>query len=197
MRTYTIEKTVYRFEELSDAAKERAKEWYLSDDFRAECLHDSILYDAKNEFPESDIKCQFSLASCQGDGVNIYGSFYLPAILENVREAFTEKEYKRLIYYMTSTGTETVTTAPNNHYCYDDSFSICFTEDIENDCENLRDYDGETVARFNDAIREAVSAFCSKWKEYGYKYLYEIDEDEMRDICDANGYEFTEDGMIF
>ena len=65
---------VYPFSELSEEAKEEAKRWYLNDETRC---NDLTLYyesDIGCIFPNSDLNVQWSLNSCQGDGVNIYGS---------------------------------------------------------------------------------------------------------------------------
>lgn len=193
MRTYTTTHTVYTFDELNDAAKARAKEWYLQDDMRAMFLKDYIEEDAREVFPDSTLKCQFALGYCQGDGVNIFGTFYLPAILDRVRDKFTNKEYRRLRFYM-SDGNDTIKTEPNRHYCYDNSFTIDFCENIEYCNDGLRDYDAETVEKFNSAIREYVGAFCSEWERRGYDYLYEIDDAEMSETCAANEWEFFENG---
>ena len=58
---------VYSYSELSDEAKEKAKEDYLNDYCRSEALTDIYMEDLKNIFPNSDLKIQWSLNGCQGD----------------------------------------------------------------------------------------------------------------------------------
>ena len=36
----------------------------------------------------------------------------------------------------------------------------------------------------------------SQFKDEGYKYLYECDEEEVEEFCEANDYYFTKDGNL-
>ena len=79
---------VYSYSELSNEAKEKAKEDYLNDYCRSEALTEIYMEDLKNIFPNSDLKIQWSLNGCQGDGVNIYGNLNINDIfnLPNVTD---------------------------------------------------------------------------------------------------------------
>ena len=35
------------------------------------------------------------------------------------------------------------------------------------------------------------------YEEYGYKYFYEVEDEEMTETCEANGWEFLEDGSYY
>lgn len=74
MDKYIKEIKVFTFPELNGEAKEKAKEWYLNDETLSWELTDSYESDLSCIFPNSDLKVQWSLSYCQGDGVNIYGS---------------------------------------------------------------------------------------------------------------------------
>ena len=74
MLKFTKTTKVYEYMELSDDAKENAKQWYLNDDPRSYELTDIFMEDIHQIFPNSKLEVQWSLSSCQGDGVNIYGS---------------------------------------------------------------------------------------------------------------------------
>ena len=79
MRTETITTTyeIYKFNELSDDAKERVKQWYLDGQenmtfiFTEDCIED-----LHNLFGDNSLEVQYSLAGCQGDGFNIYISAF-------------------------------------------------------------------------------------------------------------------------
>ena len=50
--------------------------------------------------------------------------------------------------------------------------------------------------------KKAAREFARYWqgKGYekgGYKYFYEVDEEELAEICEANGWEFYESGEFF
>lgn len=63
----------YSYNELPEDAQQKLKKkivhsWEYMDDFNWK-IQDII----DNDFPNSDIKIQWSLDYCQGDGVNVYG----------------------------------------------------------------------------------------------------------------------------
>lgn len=74
MDKYVKEIKAYTFPELTGEAKEKAKEWYLNDETLSWELTNNYESDLSCIFPNSDLKVQWSLSYCQGDGVNIYGS---------------------------------------------------------------------------------------------------------------------------
>lgn len=116
---------VYSYSELSDEAKEKAKEDYLNDYCRSEALTNIYMEDLKNIFPNSDLKIQWSLNGCQGDGVNIYGNlnindiFNLPNVTDMkwIGDELTEKEIRTMKFYM-SEYQEDIILPMNRRYCY-------------------------------------------------------------------------------
>ena len=74
-----IFKTIgYNYSELSEDAKEKVKNWYLFDlDMHYELFYEDIKMYLSEQFPDSDLQLCYSLASCQGDGLNIYGKLNL------------------------------------------------------------------------------------------------------------------------
>lgn len=73
MKTVTVEYNVYKYNELNDKAKEKVREWYFDGQepfiFEEDCKED-----LRSLFGKNALEVQFSLASCQGDGFNIYGN---------------------------------------------------------------------------------------------------------------------------
>ena len=57
--------------------------------------------------------------------------------------------------------------------------------------------------RFSVGIQVLVWNLASwnwKGKDYeknGYAYFYEIDDKDLEELCEANDYEFLEDGTVF
>ena len=45
-------------------------------------------------------------------------------------------------------------------------------------------------------LQEYFIGLCAIYQEDGYKFFYEIDDVELEEICDVNGWEFLEDGEI-
>ena len=60
MEVVTREYKVYNFSELSEDAKEKAKQWYLDDDFRPSEFTEIYEQDLRNIFPDSELKLQYS-----------------------------------------------------------------------------------------------------------------------------------------
>ena len=74
MRTVTETYEIYKFEELDEIAKDEVRRWYLDDPDRSHLLLDDIMYHLESLFGKGhDMKVQFDLGYCQGDGLNIYG----------------------------------------------------------------------------------------------------------------------------
>ena len=62
MEVVIREYKVYNFSELSEDAKEKAKQWYLDDDFRPQEFENIYTEDLHYLFNNSDLKMQFSLS---------------------------------------------------------------------------------------------------------------------------------------
>ena len=87
MKTIKRKYNTYDFSELNESAKERVRQWYLDDDMRSSDWENEIEQDLMIMFPNSDLHIQFSLNSCQGDGVNIYGEL-IPEDLVKVKDFY-------------------------------------------------------------------------------------------------------------
>lgn len=48
---------------------------------------------------------------------------------------------------------------------------------------------------FMEVFKDLIEKLCKEYEQDGYKYFYEADDDEIKDMWEANGYEgFYEDG---
>ena len=74
MKTIIKTYNVYNYNELSDEAKEKVQQHYLDDPIRNDLFYEDCMETIHSLFPQSDLKVQYSLSSCQGDGFNIYGT---------------------------------------------------------------------------------------------------------------------------
>lgn len=121
MRKITVEYTVYDYSELSKEAKQKVKDWHLNNPFRSNDFSDICAEFLSACFPKSDLKTQFSLQYCQGDGLNIYGKL------------------------------------------------------------NLKDIASDELAEYLPADQ----------------FFYEITDEKMEEVCEANDFVFLEDGSLF
>ena len=188
----------FSYSELSDKAKEKVNEWYLNDPDRAYFLESDLNLDLRDYyFPYSDLKVQFSLSYCQGDGVNIYGYLDIEKdILPNCKNLFTEKEIKRLSWYLDRYGYNRYKLKSNDHYAYCMADSISFADDLIYDLQydNIRNIDERIIHKLEIQIKSRVKTVCNELEKRGYQYLYEIDESEVKESCDGNEWYFDING---
>lgn len=189
----------YNYSELSEKAKERVKNWYLSGDIRYDLFYEDIKIYLSEHFPKSDLQVCYSLSSCQGDGLNIYGKLNLYDFLDKWEQ---DEKTKRTLKFYIDNSLQHYTFEKNNRYCYSCKFI---------DRENISDIINEFITElpynnitniktdlihlfFNDMI-DYFDDLDSEFEKDGYNYLYNVDEEEIKEFCDNNEFYFTEDGI--
>jgi len=191
-------KNGYSYSELSDSAKEKVKEWYLNDPTRNDLLTDVFENDLKYYyFKNSDLKVEWSLSSCQGDGVNVYGK--LNVIKDILKAAdLTDKQKKQLSWYMTQYDYEYCDLPVNRRYTYCNVDSVSYADDLTSALEydSIRSIDSTLIKQLEDLIVQRVKTVCRDMEKYGYKYLYEADDSEVEECCDANEWYFDSNGKF-
>lgn len=206
MRTATINYEVYKYGELTEEAKKRVKNWYLEGQepfiFTEDCK-----MDLENLFGENDLDVQYSLSYCQGDGFNIYGKVYAESILKclenhnggtqlaEFEDVLTEKEKKTILHYAEECGA--IELPMNNRYCYSLADYIDIADDWEYKLVDYKNINVDLLKKFEKLVREIFETLCGSYEKWGYDYFYEISEEDLEEMCEANGYEFLEDGTIF
>lgn len=207
MNKYIKEIKAYTFPELTGEAKEKAKEWYLNDETLSWELTNNYESDLSCIFPNSDLKVQWSLSYCQGDGVNIYGSVNMEDIFVLSQNApaynwidgyLTEKEIRTLKFYMSEYKNE-VKIPVNRRYSYCMADSIDLAEDFRYELENMgiRDIRVSVLEKAERLVKQVFSQLCMEYEKQGYAELYEISDEDMEEICESKGYYFLENGEFF
>jgi hypothetical protein len=174
MRTKTI--YLYRFDELSKEAKDKAIEYFreqeefyfLEDDMKNEL--DNILDDNEDIKAIGETKVYYSLSYSQGDGVMFEGQFKM-------------SKYPNLIFEVKHSG----------HYYHEYSKTTEIIEDFD---------EGEPMS--TNEYRKADLEFekwyletCINLKKYGYEVIeYEQSDEAITEFIEVNEYEFLEDGTI-
>lgn len=208
MRTVVTETKVYTYDELSDKAKEKVKQWLLDDELRGETLLEIMEQDLYHLFG-TKLKVQFSLSCCQGDGVNIYGDVGAEKILQMInggnlgelskkfKDYLTEKEQRTILAYADIC--PLISLPENRRYCYSLADRIDFSNDwiyeLERAC--YKNINEAVILIFEKMVQDIFGEICCEYETMGYKYLYEMDDEEAKETCTANGYEFTADGRWF
>lgn len=166
---------VYTFSELSEDAKEEAKRWYMSDETRSEDFTLYLESDVGCVFPNSDLNVQCSLNSCQGDGVNIYGSVNLEDIFtlpgsgrapefDWSQGYLSEKEIRTMRSYM-SAYRNFVEIPQNKSYTYCMADSIDLAEDFRYELEYMgfRDIKVEILKKAEKLVKQIFRQLCMQF----------------------------------
>lgn len=191
----------YTYSELSEAAREKVKEWYLNRDWRADDFYEIVMCDLVELFPNSELKVTFSLSYCQGDGLNIYGKLNLYDFLEIWQGTLEEK--KQMQMYLEKSGVVVFEFDENHRYCYSCKFldkkriANCvyeIAEELIDDGFSENEIDKKLIEYFYIDMLEYFENLDEQYEKDGYKYLYECDDDEVQECCEANDWYFTADG---
>lgn len=211
MEVVTREYKVYNFSELSEDAKEKAKQWYLDDDFRPQEFENIYTEDLHYLFNNSDLKMQFSLSYCQGDGLNIYGKLDLTDVFAAIRDTdhsgeqfkqykdlFSEHEQKTIEAYMEACGRE-IELPYNRHYCYCVDDRVDFADEWIEILEYCRykNIQIDTIRKMEKLVGMMFENLSATYEKYGYDYFYNADDEIVNEACEANGWRFLEDGTFF
>lgn len=189
MKTITIEKNVYEYSELSEQAKEEAKNFLLEG--REPYIFSS---DVKEDFRCQygfELTPQYSLNYCQGDGFSLYGEVYFSDFIKNnelkkiamdglrgFQRGIAEKLINKVVF------------TRGHRYCY------ASRNDVELEEEAYTDKGNAIVEKVRENIASWYLDVCGKYEEWGYSYFYEITDEQAQDECDCNQYTFFEDGKV-
>lgn len=189
MRTETKEIKVYKFNELSDEAKEKVENTYLelqdADFFEINCKE--LL---KEDYGIDTLDIAFSLNNCQGDGLCLYGKVSFEKdtkFFEIATKELTDEEKKIAIDNISYINFDKF----NHSYCH------VHTVHIEIDGEDETDENKEIYNKIILNVKQWFYSTCRKFEDFGYDYFYEVTEEDLEAWCEANEYEFLENGTIY
>lgn len=197
MKEITI--TGYKYDELSEKVQQKLKEkivssWEYMDDFNLEIQ--AIIYE---NFPNSDIKAQWSLNCCQGDGVNLYGVLdYRDAIefIKKMQRDRFEEDFVKIVKFCDIDFK--LPENPRYTYCYINIAGIA--DSLIDEYEAITDEAApeewqKAAKRFEGVLVDCVEIFCKNMENYGYDYF---DSDYIDDEYAARFYDdtiFTSSGV--
>ena len=191
---------IFTLDELSETAKNAVKEDYL-EVFRQDGSLTNIYMEKLSElFPNSDLKIQYSLSSCQGDGVNIYGTLHLKDMLTRLEKVLSNG----CIGLLNEAFTDIITDVelPENRpysYCICDKVDFYSTimDALEDACYSSMIAIDDFVKCFDRLAKNNLYDLCAKMEKQGYDYLYEVDMDEIKDAAKMRDWMFLEDGQLY
>ena len=214
MRTETIVKTAYTYQELSDDAKEVARNWFkefTAQDFEYDSVYEDAAISAKllgidldkkhvplmNGTTRPEPKIWFSGFCSQGDGACFEGSYaYAKGASKAIRSYAPQDEelhaiadalqalQKPSFYRLEATCTH------SGRYYHSGCMSVCVGlancgfHDVSEDTENTLT---DVLRSFADWIYSQLEA----------EYDYQTSDEHAEEGIEANEYEFNEDGTIY
>lgn len=186
---------VYDFNELSDKAKENARMKYREHFRETEMFSDMCNDKIKQDFPHSDLKVEYSLSYCQGDGLNIYGTFAVSDIIHFIKEKHEDyselfnKQEKRFIDYLEKQNIE-ITSRGNNHYSYytDKAEDVKYYIELEMEGNYYRDIPYNTIQCIANMFNDCFRKYCKEMEDDGYNYFYEVEDEEILEMWEMNEY---------
>ena len=214
--------TTYKFEELSERAKEKVRSWWIAiDDVTSSNLHQMFiqrLFEAG--YPTNDV--QFSLGHCQGDGVAFYtsdrpvnlkdGVWDLRDVTYSQGHVDPGKLWRRIARKLSTADRETFR-ALKREYSADLNFSVNInknsyghvysharTMEVEvyiDGCRyvppNVWDHAGVLASAIEDAITEDIRALSAELEQEGYDEIEYQRSDEAL-IEALSEHDFDEQG---
>ena len=207
MQCICAEYETYSFQELSSQAQERVREWYL-DGQDSDVFEDMVETDMAYLFPNSTIYVEYSLGACQGDGLNLYGDITVSDILkliqensagnlfEDLKNNFSAKEIRTLKAYSQEGCIVKIPRNPSRYtYCYAPWTKPC--EDWDEYLSCWKNINWKLINRFESVVKKVFTRLCNQWESAGYEFFYEINDEDLNEICESNDYRFLEDGSYF
>ena len=200
----TIQTTVYSFDELSDAAKDKARDWYLKsgadDNFFAECVTDDAAeiaelfgLDIRKTRTDGTPTVYWSGFSSQGDGACFEGRYaYKAGGLKAVKEcAPLDANLHAIVERLQAIQARhfykfTASTRHSGHYYH----SRCMSVDVTHADDQYRDI-GTAENDISDALRDFADWIYDRLEE---AYDWANADDQVDESILANDYEFTADG---
>jgi hypothetical protein len=221
MKQVTKVYNVYTFEELSKAAQLKVKD-ELSDVIvsdRFEWLKSDLEESLKASY-DIDGNMSYSLTSSQGDGLhfdsdNLMTKPFYELMLKVVEDGegsdihkATVKDIIKVFYDHSSNIQVYSKHSQGNRYAYASKYDInveVLDEDAFIDLAEIKavkDWlkDGNPFKMAVEVLERVITRvylkICKEYEAIGYE-VYNVSDEDVKDLIESNGYEFNEDGSIF
>lgn len=193
MKKYNQIVEAYNYSELSKEAKEVAKQKYLDTCREPYMFTKDLIEDLHSTYGLFNLKTYFSLGYSQGDGLCLSGEiryseiflnpFFRKIAIKGLIDSeiiFAEDNIGRIIF------------SHSGRYYYAKSTNIEYTEDYSKTTEEQNKITEKVIENITNWYLE----FCAEWEKIGYNFFYEVDDEIMVDMSEANQWVYDENGNI-
>lgn len=199
MRTITEEIQLYKFEELSDTAKDEfrySQNLYILEEYIEDYIVNYLGLDCSG--------LDYSLNYSQGDGVcfkldNLDTSKLRELDKYNEFKAFRNFELDLFLPFIGNGGIEF--NRVNSFHSHERSYNIELNLWEIQEYIFCRELSARLVERLLDFLRSLRYWYIDLQKQvrdYGYQEIEYLQSDEcLIELCECNGYEFTADGKLY
>lgn len=199
----TIEVKLYQYNELSDKAKEKAREWWRNVNASDTFWHEFAIDDAKEWLGYlgfSDVKIAFRGFWSQGDGASFTGTWRARDLQVDKASGYGDELKDAIAEFQEIAskypGASASITRISHHYSHENTVSI--------ECEGFEtemNIDGADVPVVDETRESIFTDFCRDlmrkiYRDLEREYEWQNADEQVEENIRANGYEFTEDGRI-
>ena len=210
MKTITKEIKLYRYNELSEEAREKANEEYLEINRYGDYFEELVKYDlkyAKDCGWIENIKVIYDLGHSQGDYVNIIGSIYFEDLNNELKKRFCKglsneelnffkqfEKYSEICFREFYVGSNCVEINIQLSATPEEMYDLGLDNDFK--FEDQEKY-YKISPKIEKNIEEWNDEICEEYQELGYIYFYEADEDEIKEYYEDTEQLFLENGEMY
>jgi hypothetical protein len=191
----TIEIQLYKFDELSEAAKQTAieKERNSEDYFFMEFFKDDAMEKINEAGFKGNVKLQYGLSYSQGDGLSFSCQYF-----DKMNDLFTEVlgpgKQKTIDCLINNISFDLK--ANNGHYCYASKSDI----DLELDNYYVKSQNNIdlVINKVREKLEDLYIDLCRELEKQGYSEIEFQNSDEcISENLINNDYDFTENGKMY
>ena len=190
----TIEISLYKFDELSEAAQQNAIENQRNSEYNVdlEFFNEDTVEQIIAAGFKGNVKLQYSLSYSQGDGLS-FSCDYFDKLNELFVEVLGTGKQKTIDCIINNCSFENK--GNNGRYCYASRNDISFEFD---DYSANKPLIHDIVSQVETKIKDIYIDLCNELEKNGYKYIeYENSDECIIENLIGNEYDFTENGQMY
>lgn len=182
---------LYSINELSKEIKEKVIEKFKNNfDIDLDFFNYDVIEDLKSK-GWNDVKLQYSLSYCQGDGLSFSGKLDLKWFLENI---YSKKLTKFKIWALNEYIYKVISKGNTGHYSYSHKNQIEFEHNYPYERKHIE----KLLENVLDEVKDYYVKLCNEYEKQGYNEIdYQLSNEYITEFLENNEYEFFENGQVF